>query len=135
MKLHSGQTALRFMDRGEMCKILLVIVQLLLGTFRKHAQEDEDCDEYRQYIDDRPCLRDLIQQTEIEGGLQSVKYECVGQIDGHKDEEYPCEGYPEQGDHELSYHIYSFPLSSLRICCSSYSLMNLSRSLSFSCTS
>ena len=33
MKLHSGQTALRFMDRGEMCKILLIIVQLLLGAF------------------------------------------------------------------------------------------------------
>ena len=135
MKLHSCQTALRFMDRGEMCKILLVIVQLLLGTFRKHPQKDEDCDEYRQYIDDQPCLRNLIQHTEIEGWLQSVEYEHVGQVDGRKDDEYPCESYSEQRDDEFSYHIYSFPLSSLRICCSSYSLMNLSRSLSFSCAS
>ena len=33
------------MDRGEMCKILLIIVQFLLGAFRKHPQKDEDSDE------------------------------------------------------------------------------------------
>ena len=33
VELYSSQTALRFMDRGEMCKILLIIIQLLLGAF------------------------------------------------------------------------------------------------------